>query len=311
MTINSSGQLGSTSGGGGSVTINGDTGSASGATLNLNAANIAGPTASFNASGTTIAFTVSDGSSNIILGTNTNTGGSQNVAVGDGIFSFGAPGNDNVVMGFNAFRRGGGSNNVAIGAATLENTSFQGSNNTVLGFAAGAAFTSTETNNIIIGYNSSGLGNLGDNNVTRIGDPTSVTSCFIGGIAGVTVSSSAAVLINTSTGQLGTVVSSRRYKENISDMDDASRPIMDLRPVTFNLKNDRTHERRFGLIAEEVEEIIPDLVVRNKEGDPETVKYHDLPVLLLNELQRQHNIIAELSRRLDRLEGRAKYESKN
>lgn len=203
-----------------------------------------------------------------------------------------------------------GSNNTAVGAECVINTA--GSYNTYLGFTCGSAATAgTESSNIYI----QNAGVSGENNTIRIGTQGSGNAqqdvCFIAGIFGVTVGVSGVPVVIDNTGNLGTVVSSRRYKENISDMDDASRPIMDLRPVTFNLKNDRTHSRKFGLIAEEVDEILPDLVAHNKEGDPETVKYQDLPVLLLNELQRQHNIIAELSRRLQRLEGRAKYESKD
>jgi Chaperone of endosialidase len=205
-----------------------------------------------------------------------------------------------------------GGHNTLVGLLAANNL-VSGTYNTVVGANLGGTnYTGAESNNIILGGNP---GITGENNVMRLGYQGSGTNqqniCYIAGIFGSTAGLSGIPVVVDNTGLMGTIVSSRRYKENISDMDDVSRPVMDLRPVTFNYKNDRTHERRFGLIAEEVDEIIPDLVVRNKEGDPESIKYHDLPVLLLNEIQRQHNVIAELSRRLDRLEGRAKYESKS
>lgn len=106
------------------------------------------------------------------------------------------------------------------------------------------------------------------------------------------------------------MISSRRYKDNIEDMDDASNNIMNLRPVTFNYKNDPTRLLQYGLIAEEVHASFPGIVTYNKVNDPETVRYHDLPVLLLNELQKQHNIIASLMRRVEYLENRGRYEPK-
>jgi hypothetical protein len=100
-----------------------------------------------------------------------------------------------------------------------------------------------------------------------------------------------------SQGQLGTTSSSRRYKQDIKDMGATSSRLMALRPVTFRyLKPYANGEKpiQFGLIAEEVAETFPELVVRNKEGQPETVKYQDLTPLLLNEVQKQAKTIAEL-----------------
>lgn len=241
------------------------------------------------------------------------TTGSSNYAIGDNSQNSMTTGDNNVSVGFNMFNSlTTGVANVAVGAGFSFPSLTTGQRNVAIGVTSGTNYTGAESDNLILG---SDPGVVGESNVIRIGLQGTGTNeqnvCYIAGIFGSTVGVSGVPVVVDNTGLMGTVVSSRRYKENISDMDDASRPIMDLRPVTFNLKNDKTHERRFGLIAEEVEEIIPDLVVLNKDGDPETVKYQDLPVLLLNELQRQHNIIAELSRRLQRLEGRAKYESKD
>jgi polyhydroxyalkanoate synthesis regulator phasin len=98
-------------------------------------------------------------------------------------------------------------------------------------------------------------------------------------------------MIDSTTGQLGTVSSSRRFKENIHDMGDASEGLMRLRPVTFRYKqpfDDGSKPIQYGLIAEEVAEVYPDLVARSADGQIETVKYQLLDPMLLNEVQRQH-----------------------
>jgi hypothetical protein len=126
------------------------------------------------------------------------------------------------------------------------------------------------------------------------------------GIAGVTVANSAAVLIDTATGQLGTISSSRRYKEDIAPMSNMSAMLGRLRPVTFHYKqghDDGTRSLQYGLIAEEVAEVFIDLAVF-KDGQPETVKYHLLPPLLLAGYQAQQNTIAAQADKIDALEDR-------
>ena len=131
--------------------------------------------------------------------------------------------------------------------------------------------------------------------VTRIGQGIGQTACFISGIRGITTTNANAIpVLIDSAGQLGTVSSSRRYKENIEDMGFASEDIMNLRPVIFNYKR-QPDSLAWGLIAEEVQEIMPELVVLNDKGQAETVKYHDLIPMLLNELQK-------LSKRVEHLE---------
>lgn len=194
--------------------------------------------------------------------------------------------------------------NTAIGAFALQsNTS--GERNCALGYNAGQSFTTTESDNILIGI---GAGLVGDNNTLRIGNGTGagdgqLNRAFIDGIRGITtgVADAVAVLID-SAGQLGTVSSSARYKENITDMADASDAIMNLRPVAFNYKTDSSKSTVYGLIAEEVAEVMPYLAVKGAEGLPETVKYHDLPVLLLNELQKMRKTIDDLNARIVELE---------
>lgn len=307
VVIDSNGQLGSTSGGSGVTTIDGDTGSATGATITFNANTNSGSSVKFSASGSTVDLDVTDADNNTILGSGSGNGsitGTFNTGIGSSCLMDLTSGVQNVAVGTGALRVAtSAGSNVAVGYDSMVFLT-TGSSNIALGNAAGQNLTSSESNNIYIGH----AGVVSESDTIRIGS-TPQTSCYVAGIAGVTVASSAAVLINTSTGQMGTVVSSRRYKENVNEMGPKSAPVLDLRPVTFNYKNDPSRELRYGLIAEEVDEVMPDLVVYNKAGVPETVKYHDLPILLLNELQKQHNLIAELSRRLIRLEERSRYES--
>ena len=103
-------------------------------------------------------------------------------------------------------------------------------------------------------------------------------------------------------GQIGSVSSSARYKDDIRDMVDASSRLMKLRPVTFRYKGQASDAARFGLIAEEVEDVLPELVVRNVDGEVEAVQYHEMPAMLLNELQKQQRVIEELQQRLAALE---------
>ena len=122
------------------------------------------------------------------------------------------------------------------------------------------------------------------------------------------------MLVNAS-GKLGTTTSSARFKQDVRDMGDASDVLMKLRPVTFRYREDavgaeEAKTTQYGLIAEEVAEVAPELVAPDLEGKPYSVKYHELPALLLNEVQEQQRIIEEqqqviaaLSARLDALEG--------
>ena len=221
-----------------------------------------------------------------MAGTLTNTT-SNNTAIGAGA-GRGVSTNDNTSVGYNAHAYGGGS--TALGDAT----------------------TATGAHSIAIGYGSEAIGNdaiaIGLGNATtnqiRIGFDSSnaanQTSCFIDGITGATVGESSTVLINTS-GQLGIITSSKRYKKDIEDMGAQSSNIMKLRPVTFKYKEQNNQNLQYGLIAEEVAEIYPDLVVY-KNGEPETVMYHQLPNLMLNELRKHEATINMLLTRLEQHE---------
>jgi hypothetical protein len=127
----------------------------------------------------------------------------------------------------------------------------------------------------------------------------------IAGVRGITtINPDAVPVMIDSAGQLGTISSSQRYKEDIRSMDDASSRLFRLRPVTFRYTQpfkDGAKPIQFGLIAEEVAAVFPELAVRNANGDVETVHYETLNVLLLNELQKQQQRIEQLERLVNEL----------
>ena len=160
-----------------------------------------------------------------------------------------------------------------------------GSNNIGIGNQSGY-FPATGSNNIEIG--NTGLSK--DNNVIRIGTQGTQKFTAIAGIGGVKVTGGVPVLVN-SKGQLGVALSSIRYKEDVHSMGSVSDRLLKLRPVTFRYKQadeDGSRPEQYGLIAEEVAQVMPELVVYNEKGQPETVAYQTLTPLLLNELQREH-----------------------
>jgi hypothetical protein len=240
------------------------------------------------------------GGANTGLGQNTllvNTAGSDNVAVGAHTLEANTTGNLNVAIGFNGLNSNTtGSNNTALGNNTLENLT-TGTNNTALGEFAGQNCSGASSNNIYIN-------NLGaaENGTIRIGTNANQTTCFIAGIRGVTtgVADAIAVLID-STGQLGTISSSAKVKHDIEDMGSSSDAVMQLRPVTFVYNNDQSETTQYGLIAEEVDQIFPAIVVHDNEGQAQTVQYHVLPVLLLNELKKQQAINMRQDDAIDQL----------
>jgi hypothetical protein len=182
----------------------------------------------------------------------------------------------------------------------------QGSRNIALGARAGFGLSDGDEN-IYIGNEGESEEDLS----IHIG--TDQERTFIAGIAGANVADGVSVLVSSS-GQLGTVLSSRRYKQDIQPLGELSRDLLRLRPVTFRYKEPDAkgkHPMQYGLIAEEVAEVYPDLVAYAKDGRPQTVKYHKLNSLLLNELQKQHQqirqqeeVITKLVARLDRLEAK-------
>jgi trimeric autotransporter adhesin len=195
--------------------------------------------------------------------------------------------------------------NIAIGALSLDSL-LSGHENTVIGYDAASAYVGSESYNITIGTSVTGVAS--ESSVLRIGNTTNATpgagvlsAAYIQGIFGKTVNiaTGTPVFIDT-TGLLGTVNSSRRYKENIQDMATDSSDILKLRPVTFSYKKDPSSRKQTGLIAEEVETIMPQLATYDKDGQPDGVKYHDLPALLLNEVQKLTKRVEELESQLKR-----------
>ena len=173
-----------------------------------------------------------------------------------------------------------------------------GNNNTYLGAASGcqnADCFAAGSNNIYIGANA-GTSGADESNTLRIGGSPGVPlgAAYISGIYSATSSSGIEVFINSS-GQLGTQTSSVRFKEQVQDMGDRTSKLFQLRPVTFFYKakyDDGSHMLQYGLIAEEVAKVYPDLVAYDKDGQPYTVKYQLLAAMLLNELQKQHAVVA-------------------
>ena len=169
-----------------------------------------------------------------------------------------------------------GNFNIAIGGQALSSNT-EGDGNIALGFGAGDSVTTA--NNVIC------IGASGEN---------VSTSCYIGQIFGATSSAGTAVFVN-SAGKLGTTTSSRRFKDDIKPMDQASEAILALKPVTFRYKQqiDPKGVPQFGLVAEEVEKVNPDLVVRDKEGKPYSVRYDQVNAMLLNEFLKEHRAFIE------------------
>jgi len=234
-----------------------------------------------------------------------NETGSANVALGHFALRNSVSEDANVAVGFSALRDGAGSGNTAVGYHAL---AFNGAGdfNTAVGF--GALRPSTGTQNIAVGYLagsflSSGndnvyIGNRGastENATIRIG--SNQTQAFICGVRGVTTGAANAInVMIDSNGQLGTVSSSRPFKEDIRDMGDATAALIQLRPVSFRYRDafdGAVKPIEYGLIAEEVADVYPDLVVHSPDGQIETVQYHKVNAMLLNEVQQQHQRLGE------------------
>ena len=203
-----------------------------------------------------------------------NTTGTNNTADGAGALLKNTTGSDNTALGLDAlFNNTTGDTNMAIGNTAL-NSNTTGSDNTVIGFNSGFAVT-TANNVICIG--------------ARVAGANVSNSCYIGSIFGQTSSAGTAVFIN-SDGKLGTTTSSKRFKEGIKQMDKTSESLFSLKPVSFRYKKEIDPERtpQFGLVAEDVEKVSPDLVVRDKEGKPYSVRYDQVNAMLLNEFLKEH-----------------------
>jgi len=227
------------------------------------------------------------------------TDANYNVAIGAGAMQNQTSGNVNVAIGYHALLKlVGGRQNIAIGGN------------------AGYLLEANESNNILIGN----LGSAGDQGTLRLGG-TNINTAFIAGISGATTAGGAPVLVNGG-GKLGTTTSSARYKERIRSLesrDDLGDRLRSLRPVSFRYRPEvagtEDPPTEYGLIAEEVAAVFPELVVDDEQGRPSVVRTHQLVPLLLAELQRQRRELVALEERLeglaagrDRLAVRAKKE---
>jgi len=241
------------------------------------------------------------------------TSGERNTAMGSGALAQTETGDGNTAIGDNALAANvAGAYNTAVGSGALANFSGTEHNNTAIGASALLSLGSG-SGNIALGQsagsaNTGGADNIYIGNVgavetatIRIGGPAQ-TSAYMAGIYGGTVSGGTAVYIG-SDGRLGTLTSSARFKTGIADLGPTSDVLYDLRPVTFAYKPeiDPLGITQYGLIAEEVAEVAPDLVIYDDAGDPYTVRYEQLVPMLLNELQEQDTEIAQLRAELEEL----------
>jgi hypothetical protein len=254
---------------------------------------------------------------------NSNTTGERNTATGRAALTFNTAGNNNTADGHDAlfsnttairntatgsfalFTNTTGPNNTAIGYfalfsnttgnsnmasgydALVNNTT--GNNNIALGNFAGANLT-TGDNNIDVGN----VGVAGEANTSRIGTEGTQTNAYFAGIYQTNIAKGLVVKVD-SDGHLGTVGSSERFKDEIKPMNKASEAILGLKPVTFHYKRELDPEGtpQFGLVAEEVEKVNPDLVVRDKQGKPYTVRYDAVNAMLLNEFLKEHRKVEQ------------------
>ena len=235
-----------------------------------------------------------------------NTSGNSNTAIGVEALRNNVWGQANTAVGYFALVDNHGSNNTATGLSALLNN-FTGSDNTAMGFAALLNNTRGHKN-IAVGFQAGGnltngnynidIGNpgmAGESSTIRIGKTANQTATYVAGISGAAVPGGVTVVIDAD-GHLGTTTSSARYKEAIKPMDKASEAILALKPVTFRYKHELDPDGipQFGLVAEQVEKVNPDLVARDEQGKPYTVRYDAVNAMLLNEFLKEHRKVEKL-----------------
>ena len=249
------------------------------------------------ANGAAALFSNNTGARNTANGFNalfSNTKGSVNTATGFSALYSNTTGYHNTANGYYAlYSNTTGGSNTAEGYQALQNNT--GSDNIGLGVNAGLNLT-TGSQNIDIGNS----GVAGESNTMRIGRAANQTRAFIAGIRGVTTANANAVpVVIDSAGQLGTMSSSKRFKKEIKPMDQTSEAILGLKPVTFHYKSDSTGTAQFGLIAEEVAKVNPDLVVRDENGEIYSVRYEAVNAMLLNEFLKEHRAFLKEQRKVE------------
>ena len=240
-----------------------------------------------------------------------NTAGFDNTAIGSHALAENTTGNDNTAMGYYPlWQNTTGRLNVAIGTYALSGNTIGKSNTAIgtyalnfvngdynigIGFGGGAHLTNGDYN-IAIGNR----GVPGEAHTIRIGTTGTQTDAYIAGITGTTVPTGVPVIVDAD-GHLGTTTSSARFKEAIKPMDKASETILALKPVTFRYKHDLDPAGipQFGLVAEEVAKVNPDLVARDEQGKPYTVRYEAVNAMLLNEFLKEHRKGQEQDRKVE------------
>ncbi len=254
------------------------------------------------AAGTGALMANTSGGANVAVGADAmlqNVDGSSNVAVGRWALAVSLSPQQNVAVGHTALFRAAASRNVAIGHEAGSSIT-TGTDNIMIGHRAGFDTSGSGSNNIYIGSNGFGP----DVNTIRVGNSTHV-GAVIAGIAGQTTIGGVPVLINPG-GRLGTLTSSRRFKDEIAAVrPDELAGLQALRPVRFVYKPEYAgggRELQYGLVAEEVAEVLPDLVVRDEAGAPWTVRYQLLAPLLLADVQRLERERTALGARVQVLE---------
>ena len=238
---------------------------------------------------------------------NRSTTAANNTAIGYQSLLLSTTGVNNTATGFQSLvNNTTGNSNTATGLSSL-NSNTTGADNTAYG--AGALSGNTTGNfNIALGLNAGlnlttgdrniDIGNVGsmlaESNTIRLGNSSDHLAAFIAGIRGTTTGNADAIpVVIDSAGQLGTVSSSQRFKKEIKPMDQTSEAILGLKPVTFHYKSDAKSTPQFGLIAEEVAKVDPDLVVRDAQGEIYTVRYDAVNAMLLNEFLKEHRKVQE------------------
>jgi hypothetical protein len=243
-----------------------------------------------------------------------NTGGIYNTASGIAALGFNTTGNSNTAIGYNAlYFNSTAKNNTAIGYNALS-FSGTGTNNTAVGTQA--LLGSTGNHNIALGYQAGinlqtgnddiyidAHGAKGESNAIRLGRLGVQKNTYIVGISGSVVAGGVGVIID-SDGRLGTSTSSARFKEAIKPMAKASEALLSLEPVTFRYKKDLDPNGipQFGLVAEQVAKVDPDLVARDQQGKPYTVRYEAVNAMLLNEFLKEHRKVEALEATVAKLQ---------
>src|SRR5262249_19459480 len=229
-----------------------------------------------------------------------NSTGFYNVAIGQDACNLNGSGSGNTGVGWQALLSNRANNSTAVGMDALEHST--GSNNVGLGVNAGVNLT-TGSNNIDIGN----AGVTGEAGKIRLGTTGTHTATFIAGIYNMNEGGTIKPVFINSNGRLGTQppASARKFKEEIKAMEKSSEGILKLKPVTFRYKNDAEHTPQFGLIAEEVANVNPNLVVRDENGEIYTVRYEAVNAMLLNEFLKEHQKVQELEATIAQLKSRA------